>query len=288
MPSIVYLDGQWLSADKAKVSVFDRGFLFGDGVYEVVVVYNRQPFRLEQHLTRLIRSLEETGIPNPMGVHEWRFLVERLIEQNQGDHQSIYIQVTRGVTESRVHNYPVDIVPTVFAVSKPISSKHTDTRLNSPCSAILLDDIRWSRGDIKSTSLLGSVLLKKQVFESGKEEGILYRDGYVTEGTASNIFIVIQGNIVTPEISEWILTGITRDFIFELANRYNIPLEARPISVTELVNADEIWMTSSTAELRAIIELDNKSVGDGNIGPVWQRMAELYQQHKSELFSSCA
>ncbi|MFC3153153.1 D-amino acid aminotransferase [Litoribrevibacter euphylliae] len=288
MPSIVYLDGQWLPADKAKVSVFDRGFLFGDSVYEVVVVYNRQPFRLEQHLSRLSRSLEETGIPNPLGLHEWRFLIERLIDQNEGDHQSIYIQVTRGVTESRTHNYPTNITPTVFAVSKPISSKSTDTRLNPSCSAILLEDIRWSRGDIKSTSLLGSVLLKKVVYESGKDEGILHRDGFITEGTASNIFIVSQGAIVTPELSEWILTGITRDFIFELANRYNVPIESRPVSVVELTQADEVWLTSSTAELRAITELDDKPVGNGNIGPMWQRMAELYQRHKAELFSSCA
>ncbi|GLQ32450.1 aminotransferase class IV [Litoribrevibacter albus] len=288
MPSIVYLDGKWLPSDEAKVSVFDRGFLFGDGVYEVVMVYNRQPFRLEQHLTRLFRSLDQTGIPNPLGMHEWRFIIERLIDQNEGDQQSIYIQVTRGVTAQRSHTYPTGLVPTVFASSQSISLQKKDTRRNPPCSAITLEDLRWARGDIKSTSLLGSVLLKKMVAESGKDEGILYRDGIVTEGTASNVFIVEKQQIITPCVSDFLLTGITRDFIFELAARYQMVLLEEDISLSRLQEADEIWMSSSTAEIRAITELDGLPVGTGKIGPVWTRMAKLYQKHKSELFSTCA
>jgi D-alanine transaminase len=288
MSAIVYLDGQWLPTDKAKVSVFDRGFLFGDGVYEVIMVYNRQPFRLEQHLTRLFRSLEQTGIPNPLGLHEWRYIVERLIEQTASNQQSIYLQVTRGVAEKRSHTYPQGLIPTIFASSQSIAVKKSDTRLNSPCTAVLLEDIRWARGDIKSTSLLGSVLLKKQVSESGKDEGILHRQGKITEGTASNVFVVKDDVILTPPDSDYLLTGITRDFIFELADRYGLACLPTELTVEQLYTSDEIWMTSSTAEMRAVIELDGLPVGNGQIGALWKTMAALYQKHKSELFSSCA
>jgi len=285
MPGIVYLDGQWLPSEQAKVSVFDRGFLFGDGVYEVIMAYHRQPFRLEQHLARLFRSLEQVGITNPLGLHEWRYLVEQLIDRNEGDQQSIYLQVTRGSSGKRQHNYPTELKPTLLATSQPVSLTEKITTEIEPCSAILLEDIRWARGDIKSTSLLGSVLLKKAVFESGADEGILHRDGVVTEGTASNVFVVRQEKLLTPRLSDYILTGITRDFIFELAERYQIPLIETDISVQTMYDADEIWLTSSTAEVRPVVELDGRAIGAGKPGNLWKRMAQLYQKHKSELYS---
>lgn len=285
MTSTVYLNGEWLPADQAAVSVFDRGFLFGDAVYEVIIAYNRQLFRLEQHLARLTRSLSETGIQNPFGIHEWRFLIERLIELNEGDNQSVYLQVSRGVSQPRRHNYPLNLTPTVFLSSDPLLLKSQRTSQIKACSAVTLEDIRWSRGDIKSTSLLGSVLLKKQVFESGADEGILIRDGWVAEGTASNVFLVKESKIITPKISDWILTGVTRDFIFELCFRYGLVIEERDVSLPELVDADEIWLTSTTAEIRPVTELNACPVGTGNIGPLWKKMAAYYDRHKAELFS---
>jgi D-alanine transaminase len=173
----------------------------------------------------------------------------------------------------------------VFISSQPIPSRNVDTRKIQPGSAVLLEDIRWSRGDIKSTSLLGSVLLKKSVFESGKDEGILHRNGFITEGTASNVFIVKNQQILTPKLSELILTGITRDFIFELAEKNSLELIETDISIDALMSSDEVWLTSSTAEVKPIVEVDGKLISNGSVGPVWAYMASLYQQHKAELFT---
>ena len=286
MARTVYLNGEWLPADQAKVSVFDRGFLFGDGVYEVVVAYERHPFRLEQHIARLAKSLVEVGIENPMGVHEWRFVIERLISINADHHSSIYIQVSRGSSETRTHNYPVGLEPTVFICSQKIALSTKATVDLPPCSAITLQDIRWDRGDIKSISLLGSILLKKQVFEAGSDEGILIRNGLVAEGTASNIFIVVDGVVKTPKLNDWILTGVTREYVFELCRRYDIQIIEADISLNELSESDEIWLTSTTSEIRPVISLNGMSVGEGCAGPLWKKVAVYYERHKSELFTS--
>ncbi len=277
----VFLNGKLLPAEQATVSVLDRGFIFGDGVYELVPVYSRVPFRLDEHLARLERSLGETRIRNPYSRAEWRSHIYQLIDAQGFDDQSVYFQVTRGVAK-RDHAFPKDAAPTVFMMSNPLVNP-LPAQVESGAAAVSAPDNRWFRCDIKSISLIGNVLLRQVSAEAGAAETILFRDGKLTEASASNVFIVKRGVIQSPPKTNLILPGITYDVITELARANGLPLEFRDIAEAEVRAADEIWVSSSSKEVLAIVELDGRRVGDGRPGPVFRRMHQLYQEFKQKV-----
>ncbi|WP_310447436.1 D-amino acid aminotransferase [Thiobacillus sp.] len=277
----VYLDGRFMPLADARVSVLDRGFVFGDGVYELVPVYSRKPFRLEEHLRRLQHSLDGIRLANPHGVAVWRELIEQLIAQQDFDDQSVYLQITRGVAP-RDHAFPAGVAPTVFMFAQPLVSATAEQKSAGVC-AITAPDIRWGRCDIKAISLLANVLARQQAVEAGCAETVMLRDGFFSEGAASNIFVVKDGVLRAPPPSRLILTGITYDVVLELAAAHGIPAELRAISEAELRDADELWMTSSTKEIMPIVSLDGVPVGDGKQGPMARQMDALYQQFKQQV-----
>lgn len=278
---IVYLNGEYLPIGEAKVSVLDRGFVFGDGVYEVIPVYQQQPFRLAQHLVRLQNSLDAVRINNPCTSQQWEEILRRLITQNGFDDQSIYLQVTRGVAK-RDHFFPKDVQPTVFVMTNPLPAVDRESALRG-IAAITLDDIRWQYCNIKAITLLPNVLLRQQAADNGAYEAILVRDGNVTEGAASNIFIVKNGTIKTPPKSPLLLPGITRDLVVELAQAHGIACQETPFSQSELFNADEIWLTSSTREIFPVVTLNGNPVHSGKAGPLTTQMYDIYQAYKTQL-----
>lgn len=274
--SIVYLNGEFLPLDQAKVSVMDRGFLFGDGVYEVIPVYGGRPFRLDEHLRRLDDSLRGIRLESPLSHEEWGRIFVKLIA---GDHdQSIYLQVTRGAAPKRDHAFPVGTAPTVFVMCVPIAPiPATGVR------AITVDDIRWQWCQIKAITLLANVLLRQQAVDQGCAEAILVRDGDAVEGAASNLFAVVDGVLLTPPKGNAILPGITRDLVLELALTHRIPAAERSVPLDQLRHASEIWLTSSTREVLPVIELDGQPVGAGEPGPLWKQMNAIYQTYKQQL-----
>ncbi len=282
--SIVYLNGEFVPLDQAQVPVLDRGFIFGDGVYEVVPVYRKTPFRLEEHLRRLDNSLRSIRIDNPCTPDEWQTIISQLIERNAGPDQSVYLQVTRGVAK-RDHGFPENFLPTVFGMSNPMSEPDPEQIKQGGC-AITLDDTRWQHCDIKAVTLLANILLRQQAIDAGCIEAILIRDGEVTEGAASNVFVVHNKLIRTPPKDSRVLPGITRDVVIELARSNGLTCEEKAISGAELQSADEIWITSSTREIMPITLLDGKVVGNGKAGAMWQQLYALYQQHKHKLRNS--
>jgi len=277
----VFLGGKLLPLEQATVSVLDRGFIFGDGVYELVPVYSRVPFRLDEHLARLERSLGEAKIRNPYSRAQWRAHIYRLIDAQPFEDQGVYFQVTRGVAK-RDHAFPKDAEPTVFIMSNPLVNPPRD-QVEKGSAAISAQDNRWLRCDIKSISLIGNVLLRQVSAEQGAAETILFREGKLTEASASNVFIVRRGVIQSPPKSNLILPGITYDVVVELARANGLALEFKDVPENEVRSADEIWVTSSSKEVLAIVELDGKRVGDGRPGPVFQRMYQLYQEFKQKV-----
>jgi len=280
----VFLNGKLLPSDQAQVSVLDRGFIFGDGIYELVPVYSRVPFRLDEHLTRLERSLGEAKIRNPYSRAQWRSHIYQLIDAQAFDDQGVYFQVTRGVAK-RDHAFPKSLEPTVFMMSNPLLSP-PQAQVEKGGAAVSATDNRWLRCDIKSISLIGNCLLRQMSAEAGAVETILFRDGKLTEASASNVFIVKRGVIHSPPKSNLILPGITYDVVSELAHANNLPIEFREVSEAEVRAADEIWVTSSSKEVLAIVELDGKRVGDGRPGPLFRRMHQLYQEFKQKVMRS--
>lgn len=274
--STVYLNGTFLPLNEAKVSVMDRGFLFGDGVYEVIPVYGGRPLRLDEHMVRLENSLRGIRMAPPLSTAEWSDVFSRLI---QGSHdQSIYLQVTRGAAPKRDHAIPREIEPTVFAMCTPIAPLPVEG-----IKVITVDDIRWQWCDIKAITLLSNVLLRQQAVDRGCVEAILVRNGHAVEGAASNLFVLVDGVLVTPPKSHELLPGITRDLVLELALQHGIQAQERKIALSELQSASEVWMTSSTREIMPVVELDGVKVGTGVPGPLWQRMQGLYQDYKEIL-----
>ncbi len=276
----VYLNGEFLAADLAKVSVFDRGFLLGDGVYEVIPVYEGYCFQLDGHLQRLQASLDGIRMGNPHSDAEWKSLIMKLIELHGGGNQSLYLQVTRGVAP-RDHVFPTGVTPTAFAMSnplQPVSEKYKKEGV----AAITLPDIRWQNCNIKAITLLPNSLLKQQAQDAGAVEALLIRDGYLTEGAASNAYAVIEGTIYTAPKDEKVLPGITREVVIALAKKAGIPLLEQAVSEAQLKQADEVWMSSSTKEVLAITLLDGKPVGAGVPGPVWLKIDALYQDYKED------
>jgi D-alanine transaminase len=282
--SKVFLNGKLVAIEDAKVSVLDRGFIFGDGVYELVPVYSRVPFRLDEHLVRLERSLGETKIRNPYSRSQWRDHVHGLIDAQAFDDQGVYFQVTRGAAK-RDHAFPKNVEPTVFMMSNPLVNPPRE-QVERGGAAVSAPDNRWQRCDIKSTSLIGNVLLRQLSAEAEAVETILFRHGNLTEASASNVFIVKRGVIQSPPKSNLILPGITYDVIGELARADSLPLEFRSITEDEVRAADEIWVTSSSKEVFPIVSLDRRPVGDGRPGPVFRRMYQLYQEFKQKVMRS--
>jgi D-alanine transaminase len=284
----IYLNGQYLPIEEAKVSVLDRGFIFGDGVYEVIPVYSRKAFRLEEHLRRLQHSLDGIKLANPHSNAEWARIIDELVARNAGEDQYLYLHITRGVAK-RDHafpNPPVD--PTVFMMSNPLLTPPAEL-LRSGIACITAPDNRWLRCDIKAIALLPNVLLRQMAVDAGCAETILIRPesttegGFMTEGAASNIFVVKNGTLLAPPKDNLMLPGITYDVVLELAAANGIPHEVRRIAVAEVFAADELLLTSSTKEVLAITQLDGKPIGSGKPGAMFARLHALYQDFKRDV-----
>ena len=280
--SIVYLNGEFLPKDKAAVSVMDRGFLFGDGVYEVIPVYSRRPFRVAEHLRRLQGSLDGIRLQMSYTCEQWLALIERIVELGDSDDQSVLIQVTRGPMNVRNHAFPKTITPTVFIMIEPLVTPPAIQREHG-IAAVSAADFRWLRCDLKVTSLLANCLLRQMAIDAGCIETLLFRDGYLSEGAASNVFMVKDGLLLAPPKNHLMLTGITYDVVLELATAHDLPHQVRDIREEEVRAADELWMTSSTKEVLPIVTLDGKPVGPGAPGPAFQRMYGWYQDFKQKV-----
>ncbi len=271
----VYINGEFKPLAEASINVLDRGFTFGDGVYEVIPVFNHKIFRFDEHIQRLDKSLKAIYMNNPLTKDEYLNIFNQLIDSLDETNQSIYLQITRGVTD-RDHDISIADNPTVFAMSRPIIKKD----LSSGIKVITHEDIRWQYCDIKAITLLPSVLLRHIAKEQGAKETILVREGYVTEGAASNVFIVKNDKVYTPPKDRHVLPGITRDLVLEILAKNNINYIETPIKLEQLLNADEIWITSSTWEIVPVVELDSKPVGNGNTGKMWKKANDFYQELK--------
>lgn len=269
---------------EARIPVLDRGFIFGDGVYEVIPVYGSKLFRFDEHLQRLQNSLDALKIKNPLTDTEWQQTLTELIRRNNGGDLSLYLQITRGSAE-RDHALPENPTPTVFAMCNTLKTLPENTVKNG-VAAITLDDIRWSRCHIKAISLLPNVLLRQEALDQGAAEAILIRDGVATEGAASNLFAVINGVLTTPPKSPMLLPGITRDLVLELAQDHDLPCQEKAISLEDLKKADEIWLTSSTKEILSVTRLDGQPVASGQPGPLYRQTLALYQDYKQALRQS--
>ena len=280
-PPIAHFNGQLLPLDQIHISPLDRGFIFGDGIYEVIPVYGGVALRACEHFERLQRSMDEIRLRNPHSVDEWIALTARLLEHHPGN-QSVYIQVTRGAPKNRDHVIPKDLAPTVFMMCYPLASPSHE-QVENGVACVTARDFRWEKCQIKSTSLLGNVLARQISADAGATETILLRDGMVTEASASNVFVVKNGVVAAPPRDNLILLGITYDLLVRLAEQGSVRLEIRPITEGELRAADEVWLTSSTKEVLAVTTLDGKPVGTGKPGAIFRRMHALYQEHKATL-----
>ena len=283
----VYLNGRFLPLAEAGISPLDRGFLYGDGAYELVPVYSRRPFRLAEHLTRLQATLDGIRLANPLEASGWATVVERLIAEAPWDDQSIYLQVTRGADNKRDHAFPpASVPPTAFAFSSPLVTTPTEIRAKGVAAITVADD-RWAHCDLKVVSLLANILARQQAVDAGCAEALLIRDGQLKEGAASNIFVVKDGVLLAPPKTSFMLPGITYDIVLELATCHGQPLEIREIQEDELRTADEVWMTSSTKEVLAITTLDGRPVGNGATagkpGPLGEWMWQWYQDFKQSV-----
>ena len=286
MPSLpetlCYLNGEYTPLNLAKVSVLDRGFLFGDGIYEVVPVYGRQVFRFGEHMARLDRTLAKVRIANPHTTAEWLERCRRLIDAHTARDQLLYLQVTRGVAP-RDHVMPTDIEPTVFMMTSPMKPPSAEQR-HRGVACITARDFRWERGDIKSTSLLGNVLARQMSADQGAVETVMFRDGFLTEGAACNVWVVREGAVLGPPKSEHVLEGIRFELIRELCEEEGIAFNLRPISEGEVGTADELMLSSATKEVLSVTTLDGEAVGHGALrgkpGPVYAKLYAAYQRAK--------
>jgi len=280
----VYLNGEFMPLTEARVPVMDRGFLFGDGVYEVIPVYGGYPFRLSQHLERLDRSLQSVRMENPLQPDAWERIFARLTDSASDLDQLIYLQVTRGADQRRNHLFPQGIEPTVLVMTWTLGPR--DPEISSTgVAAVVLEDNRWHRCDIKATALLGNVLLQQEAQDAAATEAILVRDGLVTEGSSTNPFVVQGGEILTPPASTLLLRGITRDLVLKLARGADLPCAERHITRDELETADELWICSSSREVQPVTRLDSKPIGEGVPGPRWRQLDDLFQDYKARLGS---
>lgn len=277
--SIAYLNGSWQPIDEARVSVLDRGFMFGDGVYEVIPVYRGKTFAEDQHLARLANSLNELHITMPMAQDAWRELFAEAIERGGEDEAVLYVQVTRGVATSRTHIYETS-EPTVLVTA----SKRVLRKISDQYRMVTKNDFRWGRGDLKVISLAANSLLKNEALSEGYDDAILIRDGKVTEASSSNIFVIKDGVIATPVANNFLLHGVTRAQVMSLAQKHGMPLEERDVDEKELLTADEVWITSTSIEVWPVVSINGQAVGNGESGLLYQKMYQLFQElkHQSE------
>ncbi|XVJ68696.1 MAG: D-amino acid aminotransferase [Rhizobacter sp.] len=280
-----YLNGDFMPLNEAKVSVLDRGFIFGDGVYEVVPVYARKLFCFDQHMARLTRSLAKLRMHNPHSSEQWLDLARRLVATQTVSDQLLYIQITRGVA-LRDHVMPEGITPTVFMMTSPMKGLSPEQR-HRGVSCVTARDFRWERGDIKSTSLLGNVLARQLSADHGAVETIMFRDGFLTEASSSNVWVVKEGALLGPPKSEVVLEGIRYDLLRGLCEEAGVAYHLRPISEAEVLAADELLLSSATKEVLAVTHLDGQPVGHGALhgkpGPVYAKLYEAYQLAKLTL-----
>ena len=276
--SLAYLNGEFVPLEECKVSVLDRGFIFGDAIYELIPVYNKKPFYLQAHLDRLKRSLDQVQISNPKNDSQWLDLIDQLIQSSGLDQLSVYIQVTRGVAP-RDHAFPPNTSPTVFAMTNAWPSVNDDMYVKG-LSAVTVADMRWDRCDIKVTSLLANVLKKQEAVSDAAHEAIFIRDGLVLEGSATNVFIVKNGEVNTAPKNHMILPGITRDVVVDILKENNIPSIEDAATLEQLNDADEVWITSSTKECAPVTSIDGKPIGSGQPGELWKKVFKLFQQKK--------
>jgi D-alanine transaminase len=274
--NICFLNGEFLPIDEARIPVLDRGFIYGDGIYEYVPVIKRKPYRMAGHLARLDRSCKEIGLTNPYSDSQWSDIIMQLVAKHAFDDQAIYWQVTRGVAK-RDHAFPKGVTPTVFMMSNPLPHP-TSEQLANGVKAYTFEDVRWHRCDIKSISLLGNVLARQHAAERGGAEVVMFRDGNLSEASSSNVFVVKNGRIISPIKNNLILTGITLDGVFDLAKKGNLPLDMREVPTPQVWDADELWLSSSSKGVIAITSLDDKPVGDGKVGPVFKKMRALFDE----------
>ena len=281
--TLCYLNGEYTPLNEAKISVLDRGFIFGDGIYDVVPVYDRKLFRLDQHLNRLDRSLASLRIVNPHTREEWTDRCRKLIAAQPSEHQMVYIQVTRGVAV-RDHVMTPDIAPTVFMMASPMKPIGA-AQLEKGVSCITAKDFRWERADIKSTSLLGNVLARQMSADVGATETILFRDGLLTEASSSNVWVIRGGTVFGAPKSEHVLEGIRYDLISELCEEEGIPYSLRPIAEAEVRGADELLLSSASKEVLPVTQLDGHAIGGaghtGRPGPIFARLHQAYQRAKA-------
>jgi D-alanine transaminase len=277
----VYLNGQFLPIEEAKISPLDRGFIFGDGIYEVIPFYAGRGLRMREHLMRLQRSLNELDIANPYPIAQWESSITTLIEKNGGGNVGVYIQVTRGVAK-RDFPPPTGLTQTVFMMVNPLATPKPEIYVNG-ISCVSLDDNRWLKCHIKSVALIGAVMLKHESNQAGADEAVLFRDGYLTESSASNIAAVKNGVILCPPMDNLILPGITYELMIELARKNNMPLEIRRVARWQVKKADELWIMSSTKEVVPIVRLDDKPIGTGQPGPIFKKMYQLFPDYKRTL-----
>jgi D-alanine transaminase len=280
---IVYLNGEFIPVEDAKISPLDRGFIFGDGIYEVIPVYGGKPLRMAEHLQRLQMSLDEVQMANPYSTEEWIAIIRALVAKNEVANVAVYLQVTRGVAK-RDFAMPVNAAPTVFMMANILPTPSA-AQYAKGIACISIDDFRWEKCHIKSTSLLGAVLLKQQTIEACVDECVLFRDDFLTESSASNVVVVRLGALLCPPMKNLILAGITYRLMIELAEKAGIHIELRPVSRDEVHGADELWMTSSTKDVIAITQLDGKPVGSaefsGKPGPLFWKMHALFAEYKA-------
>ena len=276
---LVYLNGELTPIADARVSVLDRGFIFGDGIYEVIPIYGRRMFRPAQHMARLFRSLAAISIPNPHDQAEWMALIEEVAAGHPADDQMVYLQVTRGVAK-RAHAFPADVTPTVFIMTNPIVLPSAAVRARG-VACVTMEDLRWLRCEIKSTSLLGNVLAAQNAVEHDATESIQFRDGFLTEASSSNVWIVKDGVLMGPPKDNLILEGIRYGLIEELCAAGDITLQARRITRDEVFAADEVLLSSATKEVLPVTSLDGQPVGNGTPGPICQKLYAAYQVAKA-------
>lgn len=279
--TLCYLNGDYTALQDARISVLDRGFIFGDGIYEVIPVYQGRLFRFDEHLARLTRSLAEVQIANPHTPEQWRQIADTLIERNAAKatgEETVYIQVSRGVAP-RDHAMTQGITPTVFAMINPLKSQSASAR-EQGVACVTAEDFRWKKGHIKSTSLLSAVLARQISVEAGATETILLREGYLTEASSSNVWVVKDGRVLGAPRDGLVLEGIRYGLIESLCQEANIPFELRRISEAELRDADEVLLSSATKEVLPVSRLDGQAVGSGRPGPIYAQLYAGYQRAK--------
>lgn len=271
---ICYLNGEYLPLMQARVSPLDRAFLFADSVYEVLPAFAGRMFRFDAHFDRLARSLGEIRMQPPLTHVQWRDVLTRLMEANGNGDMYLYAQVTRGMEFGRNHAFPSVVKPTIFAMASPLPV-FTPEQRSRGLSVVTIEDFRWGRCDIKSTALLANVLMKQHAVDAGANEALIVRDGFVLEGASTSVLAVIQGALVTPPDSHSILPGTTRDIAIEAAEHL-LPVVRRPIRLSELLSADEVWISAATRDVLPVCRVDGQPIGSGKPGPMWAKMAQAF------------